>query len=157
MERARRFRRPRKAFTLIEVLIVVVVMAILAGLVLPQFADSMSDAKKSTLKHNVHVLESQIGLYYSTHLGKYPAIQNGSLPQLVNATNAEGEIGVPGPGYPYGPYIDRVPPNPYDQSNLVSPVARPGEKPKAATGSLKGWQYDATTGGIWPNHPGYFE
>ena len=38
----------RSAFTLIEVLIVVVIMAILAATIIPQFTDSTKDAKAST-------------------------------------------------------------------------------------------------------------
>ena len=43
----------RSAFTLIEVLIVVVIMAILAATIIPQFTDSTKDAKTSTAKMNV--------------------------------------------------------------------------------------------------------
>ena len=39
----------RSAFTLIEVLIVVVIMAILAATIIPQFTDSTKDAKSSTV------------------------------------------------------------------------------------------------------------
>src|SRR6476659_1356734 len=53
----------RSAFTLIEVLIVVVIMAILAATIIPQFTDSTKDAKQSTVRFNVHTLRSQIELY----------------------------------------------------------------------------------------------
>ena len=43
----------RKAFTLIEVLIVVVIMAILAATIIPQFSSSTQDAMESALKFNI--------------------------------------------------------------------------------------------------------
>ena len=38
----------QNAFTLIEILIVVVIMAVLAAAIIPQFTDSTDDAKEST-------------------------------------------------------------------------------------------------------------
>jgi type II secretory pathway pseudopilin PulG len=138
------------------VLIVVVIMAVLAAVVLPRFYDPTRDAQQSTLDHNIHVLRSQIELYRANHLGNYPAIQNESLPQLTKSTNAQGQFGPSGAAYPYGPYLVVIPPNPFDQSDKVSPVAVPGAVPTAVSGGLGGWQYDQATGDIWPNHPEYF-
>ena len=41
-------------FTLVEVLIVVVILAILAAAIIPQFADSTTDAKTSTALFNLN-------------------------------------------------------------------------------------------------------
>ena len=59
----------RSAFTLIEVLIVVVIMAILAATIIPQFTDSTKDAKTSTAKMNLATLRAQIQLYRTQHTG----------------------------------------------------------------------------------------
>lgn len=148
---------PRKAFTLIEVLIVVVIMAILAAVIIPQFSSATSDAKRSTLEFNTHTLRSQIELY-RVHHGSYPTISNSDLPQLWQATNAAGDIGTPGPSYPYGPYLTTgIPANPYNNSNKVVAVATPGQKPTAVVSGGAGWQYDETTGNIYPNNPEYFQ
>jgi len=147
----------RRAFTLIEVLIVVVIMAILAAVIIPQFAASTSDAKRSALEFNMHTLRSQIELYRIQH-GQYPTISNNDLPQLYNATNLAGEIGTPGPNYPYGPYLaNGLPPNPYNNSNKVAPVSTPGQKPTGVVSGDYGWQYDESTGAIWPNNPEYYQ
>src|SRR5947208_15955523 len=104
----------RSAFTLIEVLIVVVIMAVLAATIIPQFSSSTDDAKQSALKFNLHTLRSQIELYKLHHLGATPAITNGALPQLTSATNATGVVGAAGSQYPYGPYcLNSLPANPY--------------------------------------------
>lgn len=147
----------RKAFTLIEVLIVVVIMAILAAVIIPQFSSATSDAKRSSLEFNTHTLRSQIELY-KVHHGSYPTISNNDLPQLWQATNAAGEVGTPGPSYPYGPYLTSgIPANPYNNSNKVVPVTTPGQAPTGAVAGGAGWQYDETTGNIYPNNPEYFQ
>ena len=125
--------RRRKAFTLIEVLIVVVIMAVLAATIIPQFSSSTEDAKNSQLSFNVHTLRSQIELYKVHHGGTYPAITSNDLPQLTNATNAAGETGSPGDAYPYGPYVDAaLPNNPFNDLNTV--VAGTGTAGTGASG-----------------------
>ncbi len=141
--------RRRKAFTLIEVLIVVVIMAVLAATIIPQFSSSTRDAKESSLKFNVHTMRSQIELYKVQHLGSYPTISGDDLPQLTSATNANGVSGAAGPDFPYGPYMEEVPLNPFNDLNTVAAgVGGPGD-------GTSGWQYDENTGGIWPNHSGW--
>jgi general secretion pathway protein G len=149
--------RHNAGFTLIEVLIVVVIMATLAGTIIPAYLTSADDAKTSSLKHNLHVIEAQLEIYRAQHLNHYPTIQNNALPQLTSSTNAAGEIGQPGPNYPFGPYIMEAPMNPFDGSKMVFPVAVSGQKPTGVIGTLGGWQYDPVTGAFWPNNPEYYK
>ncbi len=140
----------RRGFTLIEVLIVVVIMAILAATIIPQFTASTDDAKTSTQQYNTHVLRSQIELY-RVHHSAYPGIIGDALPQLTGSTDAAGAVGT-GAAFPFGPYItDELPENPYNNDNTV--VDGTGA---AVVGGGAGWQYDAMTGGIWPNNAEYF-
>lgn len=148
----------RLAFTLIEVLIVVVIMAVLAATIIPQFSSSTTDAKDSTLKFNVHTMRSQIELY-KIHHDAYPTLDvtNADLPQLTGSTDAAGTVGT-GAAYPFGPYIDeKIPANPFDGENRVVAVAVAGQTPTAVADALGGWQYDVTTGRIWPNNPEFFQ
>jgi prepilin-type N-terminal cleavage/methylation domain-containing protein len=150
---------PRRGhgFTLIEVLIVVVIMAVLAAVVIPRFSSSTEDAKQSALEYNMKVMREQIQIYAAHHLGDLPTIQNNDLPQLTGATDLDGNIGDPGPDHPFGPYIkEALPVNPFDQSNEVTGVTLKGQKPTGAVGSREGWQYDESNGAVWPNHPGYY-
>lgn len=144
--------RKNKAFTLIEVLIVVVIMAVLAATVIPQFASSTTDAKESSLKFNMHTLRSQIELY-KIHHGSYPTLDaNNSLPQLLEKTDAAGN---PDDSGEFGPYVDGdIPANPFDGVNSV--YATTETSPGAVVNSNGGWQYNATTGGIWPNNAEYW-
>jgi prepilin-type N-terminal cleavage/methylation domain-containing protein len=146
--------RSRGAFTLIEVLIVVVIMAVLAATIIPQFATSTKDAQNSTVTFNAHTMQSQIALYQQQHLGTYPAITNSSLPQLWMASDVNGTTqAVPDTNHPYGPYLSggTLPSNPFNSLATVKAVAAAGTPPTTGDGTT-GWQYDATTGGIWPNH-----
>src|SRR5829696_5687960 len=95
----------RGAFTLIEVLIVVVIMAILAATIIPQFTDSTKDAKSSTVQFNLHTLRSQIQLYRTQHNGLAPT---GTLAELRTTTDTSGSTGT-GANFPYGPYLREVP------------------------------------------------
>ena len=138
-------------------LVVVVIMAVLAGAILPAYLGSAEDAKTSSLKHNLHVMEAQLEVYRAQHLNRYPTIQNNALPQLTSATNALGESGASGPSYPFGPYVIEAPMNPFDGGNKVTAVATAGQKPAGVVGQLGGWQYDETTGAFWPNNPEYYK
>ncbi len=140
--------RCRRAFTLIEVLIVVVIMAVLAAVIIPQFSSSTKDAQENTARFNAHTMRSQIELYRAHHFGKLPALAT-FADQLTKPTNAQGQTGEPGPSFPFGPYMGEVPMNPFNNLNTVE--AGTGGN---GTGS-SGWQYDEATGGIWPNHSGY--
>lgn len=149
--------RRRTAFTLIEVLLVVVIIAVLAGTIISRFLETADDAKASSLSHNLHVVEAQLELYRAQHLNRYPTIQNNALPQLTSASNAAGEIGASGPNHPFGPYVLEAPMNPFDGSKKVTPVAVPGQKPTGVVGQLGGWQYDQNTGALWPNNAEYYQ
>ena len=53
----------RKAFTLIEILIVVVILGILAAVVVPQFTNASEDANDAAVRTQLQTLRGQIELY----------------------------------------------------------------------------------------------
>jgi prepilin-type N-terminal cleavage/methylation domain-containing protein len=139
----------RKAFTLIEVLIVVVIMAVLAAAIIPQFAGSTEDAKLSTALFNVHTLRSQIETYRAQHKGAAPSA---TLIELTQQTNADGVQGT-GVNFPYGPYVRQLPENPFNGSRVI---AAPGAIPPTAEVAGAGWLYDPASAQVWINKTGYF-
>ena len=141
-------RTRRAAFTLIEVLIVVIIMAVLAATIVPQFTDSTDDAKSSTSQFNLHTMRSIIELYKAQHNGRAPGAD---LSELTTTTDADGNKGS-GAGFPYGPYLQAIPYNPFTDSNTV---AAPAAVPPNAVVDGAGWLYDAATGQIWINHVDY--
>ena len=98
--------RTFRAFTLIEVLIVVIILGILAAIVIPQFADASSDAKLSALKTNLHTIRSQLQLYKMQHNDTWPALATFTA-KMTAGTKADGTAGTD-----YGPYLLSIPDNP---------------------------------------------
>ena len=142
--------RRRGAFTLIEVLIVVVIMAVLAATIIPQFTSSTKDAKESTAKFNLHTLKSQLELYRLHHNGSFPAATN-NLEQLTKASDAAGAVtmsGAPDSTHPFGPYIQKIPANPFNSKLTVRADTGMAGTTPSATGA-DGWIYRASTGEIW--------
>jgi len=134
----------RSAFTLIEVLIVVVIMAILTATIIPQFTDSTKDAKSSTVQFNLHTLRSQIQLYRTQHNGTAPS---GTLAELLASTDASGATGT-GANYPYGPYLRQIPTNPYSNSASIKVITNDPAQAGDVTGT-GGWLYNTTSGSIF--------
>jgi type II secretion system protein G len=147
----------RTGFTLIEVLIVVVIMAVLAATIIPQFSASTKDAKESAIKFNLHSLRSQIELYKMQHNSTYPTGAN-DLEQLTKRSNAAGTV-IPSGGtetdYPFGPYVQgTLPVNPFTNSYKVRLHTGAGA-PTASGAADAGYHYKAATGEIWIDHADY--
>ncbi|NNF67618.1 MAG: type II secretion system protein [Gammaproteobacteria bacterium] len=62
----------QQGFTLVELLIVVIILAILAAIVVPQFAASTKDASDAALRSNLAAVRSAVDLYRQQHNGDYP-------------------------------------------------------------------------------------
>ncbi len=77
--RGKPFRRKqvRRAFTLLEVLMVIVILGLLAALVAPQFFGAGERAKKDLTKNMIEgTLRTQLELF-RTHCGRYPSSDEG--------------------------------------------------------------------------------
>ncbi len=61
-----------KAFTLVEILIVVVILGILAAIVVPQFTNATQDAQGGNIQSQLKTLQNQIELYAARNNGAYP-------------------------------------------------------------------------------------
>jgi len=68
-------------FTLIELMVVIVILGILAGLVLPRFMGRTEEAKKTKAKLQIENLEGALKLY-KLDTGVYPSTEQG-LDSLV--------------------------------------------------------------------------
>lgn len=138
--------RGLSGFTLVEVLIVVVILAILAATIIPKYANSTDEARASNAQYNLHVLRSQIELFKAQHEGGAPT-EKDIVNQLTKNTDLGGAVAA---GGAYGPYVQMVPENPFNaDATIVDAGATIPPTKAAATG---GWLYDEGTGQIWINH-----
>lgn len=77
----------RKAFTLVEILIVVVILGILAAIVVPQFTNATQDAQAGNLSAQLDTLNNQLELYKARNQGTNPLdLQTGGQPVTPSAT-----------------------------------------------------------------------
>lgn len=72
----------RAAFTLVELMVVIAVIAILAAILFPVFAQAREAARSNTCASNLRQLGIALQLYGRDHDGRYPP-QNSGLPTLV--------------------------------------------------------------------------
>ncbi|MDA1049037.1 MAG: type II secretion system protein [Planctomycetota bacterium] len=142
-------RQKFQGFTLVEILIVVVIMAVLAAVVVPQFAGSTDDAKQSTAEFNLGTLRSVAQTFRAHHAGAKPALSGTTIDALTKETNPAGTVAA---GGGLGPYLVALPENPFTGKPTVKAVATAGTSPVAAdvtANNAGGWIYDASTGNFW--------
>jgi len=108
-----------RGFTLVELLVVVVVLGVLAGIALPVFTTSTEDSKRSSLEQDLAIMNKAIELYQAEHGGAYPGTLAHQtkweifVQQMTLPTDKDGA-----PGTRYGPYLRTgIPVNPYIGSN----------------------------------------
>jgi general secretion pathway protein G len=134
-----------KAFTLVEILIVVIILGILAAIVLPKFSNASAEARASMLADNLRLFRSQIQVYKEQHMGIPPGPDAQTFcDQMTKASNRNGETAAPGtPGFTYGPYFSQMPMNPINGKNTVQIISA-GNFPTSAA-DANGWVYQPST------------
>lgn len=62
----------KKAFTLVELLIVVVLIGILSSILIANYIRLVNTAREASLKNNMHILQVVVEIFSVTSLGQYP-------------------------------------------------------------------------------------
>lgn len=77
----------RRAFTLLEVLMVIVILGVLAALIVPQFANTGEKAKEDLTKTSIEGLANDLERF-RMHCDRYPTTEEG-LAALMTKPDAE--------------------------------------------------------------------
>jgi general secretion pathway protein G len=112
-------RNPRSGLTLLEVMIVLAIIALIAGLAAPRLMDSFGRAKTRTAAIQMENLKGAVRLFY-LDVGRYPSEAEGLQALLTSPQDVDGWV---------GPYLDSEVDleDPWERSFLYRSPA--GEKP----------------------------
>lgn len=120
------------AFTLVELIVVIIVLAVLSAVAIPKYIDYSSQAKASACKAVLGNVRSAIAnSYASSAVNGAPAYP--TLAQL----QTNGTV-----------LTETVPSNPFNSSTTVQASTWALTPP---TSGNAGWNYDATNGKFWAN------
>jgi general secretion pathway protein G len=123
----------RRAFTLVEILVVVVVLGILTAIVVPQFASATGQSQKVATLDQLRKIRSSLTIYYLQRNSRYPNVTSGE--------GTWGELISLG-------YMREPPVNSWIGTGNSKVIAIGGS---ADTGwqTTHGWVYDTATGDAW--------
>lgn len=145
----------KKAFTLVEILIVVIILGILAAMVIPKLSTASNAARESMLLDDVRVMRSQMQVFKWQHYdvsAGYPNLDPTQTPteaafiaHMTMSTTQDGDTAEPGTdGYSCGPYLRSIAENPINGKNTVQMIADDVAFPESADDS-HGWVYKPAT------------
>lgn len=172
--------RNRRAFTLVELLVVIIIIGILAAVAIPQFGESSADAKKSALKENLRMMRSVVDKYYQEHTNAYPGIVKTHKKTAAGEAAAHASVAEAfdkqmtcysdalgntceekNAGFPFGPYVKRrLPDNPLPAAGAVSTpstvnVVTDTIRLTADGSPTTGWKFSSATGELIANNTDY--
>ncbi len=100
-----------QAFTLVEMLLVLVILAVLAAIVIPKFSGRSQQAKETAAKSQISGFEMALDSY-EVDTGAYPAGTNGLNALIDQPNNAQNWK---------GPYLKKgIPPDPWGNAYVYT-------------------------------------
>jgi general secretion pathway protein G len=111
-------RKDERGFTLIELMVVIVILGILAGLIIPRIMGRPDEARRAKARMQIESMETALKLYKLDN-GNYPTTEQG-LQALVEKPS----IGAAAKNWRQGGYLEKgkVPKDPWDKDFVyISP------------------------------------
>ena len=154
----------KKGFTLVELIIVITILGIMAAIVIPTFQGNVATARESASKTNLMTIRTQIELYKLQHNGVPPGYVDGAgattdmlAVQFIGTTTVTGlpsPSTVPSDPFLYGPYLKKIPVNPFNKLSTIASVDVGTAFSAAVDGTSSGWLYKKETAEIVINWTG---
>lgn len=154
----------KNAFSLIELMIVISILGIMAAIVIPTFQSHIQKTREVAAKDTLRILRTAIETYTAQHNGVPPGYMFGNPASTPNylwfmyqmvyyKTNSQGLLDSGSDNYPYGPYLQALPVNPFNDKTEISVLADGASMPETAPGT-HGWVYHPATKSIKLDWPG---
>ncbi|MFG0330199.1 MAG: type II secretion system protein [Phycisphaerales bacterium] len=140
----------RPAFSLIELIIVLVILGAIVAIALPRLSHGVGCSAESALRADLVVLRQAIDLYAMEHGGAYPTDAASFVAQMTQYTDDSGNARASRDAtHIYGPYLAAMPAVPIKPKNGSRTVRGSGS---VGTGA-EGWYYYKDSGKIIVNAP----
>lgn len=150
-----RSRRGYRAFTLVEMLMVIMIIGMLGSMAIPRIAGGARNAAAATLNGDLAVVRKAIFYYSAEHGSEFPGMDADSVTkQLVNYSSFDGSTSLTRDAtMMYGPYLVAIPacpvgPNKGSTKILIDKTNSP---PVPSSAGGEGWIYNPVTGEFYAN------
>lgn len=114
----------------VEIVIIASVLSVVSMTVVPKFIEASPESKTSDLIDGLQQMRAQLDLYRAQHENSLPPVDSFESFKTVMTT----KIGQ------YGPYVEKVPVNPFNNLNTVRFDGEP------AGAGIAGWRLDTESG-----------
>ena len=151
--KALRHNRQLRAFSLIELVIVIIIMGVISAIAIPRMMKGAENADEIGLQADLAVLRGSIEMYRYEHAA-FPEAVNAAM-QLTEVTQKDGMPWAT--GEKYGPYIVKIPPlktGAHKGDTAIAAIAGP---PATEDATAVGWLYDESVGSIWANDSNHWD